>query len=890
MATDGIEMTTCIEESEPLNENGRANIKGNKNSDYSESARGLIKHFKNSTYNTISGASRGEMQESPYADNRWGSEDDMLEYEDGPLCTCGPCKRRRALTGPEKGLIVLALVAFVVIIVLAAHMGGKDEVKVPPKCESPGCLSAASSILSAMDPSADPCEDFHQYACGGWLRETPIPPGYPMWDRFQELAYKNWFMLKTFIETHKMDGGAQKKVRDFYRSCMAESQVSRAETLSEFRSLLTNVTSGGGAGALPGAGTTHQKWDMTGTLLSIHKLNTWPLFQVMIGPDERNPNVNIIKIEAGHSPFPYNIFKQEAERALNERSSNNTDSVNGTDPDATSQPQVNGTKIEMTDNKTDSTNPEYNIDTTDTPEPTTTKKAHIKDTHPHPTENVTELVRDYLRETTELLQALWDQTKEQAEKEAQNILELEKQLSLAHDIELHIHNRTQAYNAMAVKDLQSKCTMINWSSYINSLLSAGSEAVPVVNPETEVIVLHEKALEQVCDIVHEYSSNDEKKSILERYVLLGLARSMKPFFDLTTFQPDVNHDEEMEAEGEHWRRCTFYTNKALGLATAAVYVNATTIDASLAQITTLVTYVKRAFKEYLLRKIWMDTKTRENAEKKLDEMIEKVSYPSFILNNTFLSEFYTNFTIGNNWFNNLLKWRRFTITNMVNSLSKPFDRLNSWINPPVTVESDYSPVRNDIIFPIALFHLPIYSHEGPSALNFGAIGSIIGHEITHAFDIQGRQYDGQGRLRDWWDPVTAEMFNETTHCMKDQYDHFKIGNMTIHGAQTLEENIADNGGLRAAHIAYELWMKEHGEEEPVAGLDLDARQLFFVSYAQLYCSKWTMSGVTDFLMRDAHSPGPYRIEGALSNSLAFPDVFKCSYVAKYNPPTKCRVW
>ncbi|WAR21936.1 NEP-like protein, partial [Mya arenaria] len=151
---------------------------------------------------------------------------------------------------------------------------------------------------------------------------------------------------------------------------------------------------------------------------------------------------------------------------------------------------------------------------------------------------------------------------------------------------------------------------------------------------------------------------------------------MKPFFDLTTFQPDVKHDEEIEAEGEHWRRCTFYTNKALGLATAAVYVNATTIDASLAQITTLVTYVKRAFKEYLLRKIWMDAKTMGNAEKKLDEMIEKVSYPSFILNNTFLSEFYTNFTIGDNWFNNLLNWRRFTITNMVNSLSKPFDRLN----------------------------------------------------------------------------------------------------------------------------------------------------------------------------------------------------------------------
>ncbi|WAR21982.1 NEP-like protein, partial [Mya arenaria] len=111
----------------------------------------------------------------------------------------------------------------------------------------------------------------------------------------------------------------------------------------------------------------------------------------------------------------------------------------------------------------------------------------------------------------------------------------------------------------------------------------------------------------------------------------------------------------------------------------------------------------------------------------------------------------------------------------------------------------------------------------------------------------------------------------------------------IHGAQTLGENIADNGGLRAAHIAYELWVQEHGEEQPVAGLDLDNRQLFFVSYAQIYCSKWTMSGITNFLMRDTHSPGPYRIEGALSNSLAFSDVFKCSNVARFNPSIKCRM-
>lgn len=224
------------------------------------------------------------------------------------------------------------------------------------------------------------------------------------------------------------------------------------------------------------------------------------------------------------------------------------------------------------------------------------------------------------------------------------------------------------------------------------------------------------------------------------------------------------------------------------------------------------------------------------------------------------------------------------------ALTEKYDRENSWINPPVTVDSDYSPVRNDIIFPMAMLHLPIYSPSAPGALNFGALGSLIGHEITHAFDVQGRQYDGLGHLRDWFDPMTATMFNTTTQCMNTQYSHYTIKNMAIDGAKTLEENIADNGGVRAALVAYELWLNEHGADKVVPGTDLKNKQIFFISFAQLFCSKWKDEGIKQFLLRDTHSPGPFRILGALSNSLTFPDVFECSRTAKYNPATKCQVW
>lgn len=844
-----IEMTNCGEESEPLNENGR------------------ITNMK--------------MEDAPFQDSRAGSEEDFLAYDDdGPIFNCDSCKIKRRLTIAEKCLIGFGVVCLIVIIVLAAQVGKKKDVKDPIRCANPGCLKAAHSVISAMDLSADPCEDFHQYACGGWLKETPIPPGYPIWDRFQELSYKNMYMLKNFIESHTLYGSSQEKVKHFLQSCMDESERTRSQTLTDIRGLLSNISM------------EEDDYIFIDVLLKIHKLNTWPLFEAVVGPNEKDPDHNIIKMEAGSSPFPYGIFKDEERQLLSERSSNkteeensnttNTDETTKTDKEtvkSASGTETNGTEI----SKERSTL--ANMTTTKSP---STRKPHIKDTHPHPTHNLSELVKEYLRETSMVLQVLWKKTKEEADKEAELILDLEKKLSLAHDIELHIHNRTQAYNQMSVGDLQSKCDhLFSWKSYLNGLL--GTPSRPITD-QTQVIVLHEKALQEVCYIVQDYSRNKTAKSLSRRYMLLSLAKSMMRYFDMNTYNPDIDPDEEIEIEGENWRRCTFYTNKAFGLAAGAIYVNATSLDTYMSRVKELVDYVKIAFKQYLLRKIWMDEKTKQHAAGKIDEMIEKVSYPSYILNTTFLDDYYSQFKVGTDWFSNLLNWREFTLNNMVKTLNEEFDRKSHWLNPPVTVESDYSPVRNDIIFPIALFHLPIYSNDGPSALNFGAIGSLIGHEITHAFDIQGRQYDGFGKLRDWWNPVTAQMFNETTKCMKDQYDHYRIDNMTVNGEQTLEENIADNGGLRAANIAYELWTKEHGEEEQLPGVELTNRQIFYISFAQLYCSKWQDYGIRDYLLHDAHSPGPYRIEGALSNSLAFQDVFKCSYVSRYNPSTKCRVW
>lgn len=227
-----------------------------------------------------------------------------------------------------------------------------------------------------------------------------------------------------------------------------------------------------------------------------------------------------------------------------------------------------------------------------------------------------------------------------------------------------------------------------------------------VTADTEVMVLHETGLAKLCSLVQSYNKDHAKSSILQHYLLVHLVRSFMPFFDVSTFDDDVVEiEEEIENEGEHWRRCAFYTNKAFGFVTGAMYVNETERGATITQIQTLVKDIKLAFKDYLLNKIWIDENTRKHAEEKVSDMLEKISYPTEILKSHFLDQYYSQFEVSDDWFINIRNMKSFRVTKSVEMYDKAVDR-HSWIQPPVTVEADYSPEKNDILFPIAMFHLP----------------------------------------------------------------------------------------------------------------------------------------------------------------------------------------
>ena len=178
-------------------------------------------------------------------------------------------------------------------------------------------------------------------------------------------------------------------------------------------------------------------------------------------------------------------------------------------------------------------------------------------------------------------------------------------------------------------------------------------------------------------------------------------------------------------------------------------------------------------------------------------------------------------------------------------------------------------------------------------MNYGGIGWVIGHEITHGFDDEGRQYDDKGNLANWWDPITFAEFFKKTRCIIEQYGAYRVpglGNLTLNGINTQGENIADNGGIKEAYRAYERWMERHGEEPPLPGLDMTPRQLFWVSAGNIWCSKYRSKTLEQRVRTGLHSPGRFRILGPFSNSEEFAKDFNCAVGTKMNPETKCEVW
>ncbi|XP_029624660.1 endothelin-converting enzyme 2 isoform X3 [Salmo trutta] len=631
-------------------------------------------------------------------------------------------------------------------------------------CLTKACFTVASKIVKALDRSADPCQDFYQYACGGWVRKNPLPDGRSRWSTFNSVWNQNQAVLKNLLEnvTFNSSSEAERKTQFYYLSCLNEQHIEELGATP----LIDLITKTGG-------------WSITGpwekdNFMEVLKTvsgpyRAQPFFTVRVSVDPKNSNSNVIQVDQSGLFLPPRDYDGN----------------------------------------------------------TANEKAYL----------------DYMVELGLLLGG----DKNSTQSQMQQILDFETTLANITMSQDKCCDKEKIYHKITIAELQLLAPAVDWLDYLSLVLS------PLDLNDTEPVVLYAKEfLQQVSDLI-----NKTDRSLLNNYMIWNLV------------QKGVSSlDQRFENAQDKLLESLYGTKKVEGM----------------------INEIRTAFKDALDHIKWMDKQTRMAAKDKADTIYNMIGFPDFILDPKELDDIYYWYDVSeDNFFQNTLNFYNFSARVMADHLRKP-PNSDQWSMTPPTVNAYYMPNKNGIVFPAGILQAPFYAQHHPKALNFGGIGVVMGHELTHAFGVQGREYDKDGNLRPWWQNSSVDAFKNRTECMVEQYNGFTINGTHINGKQTLEENIADNAGLKAAYNAYQAWVQENGEEKRLPAVNLTNDQLFFVGFAQVWCSVRTPESAHRGLMTDHHSPPKYRVIGTLSNSPAFAEHFQCPTGSPMNSGHRCTVW
>uniref|UniRef100_A0AAY4EJY7 Endothelin-converting enzyme 1 n=1 Tax=Denticeps clupeoides TaxID=299321 RepID=A0AAY4EJY7_9TELE len=677
--------------------------------------------------------------------------------------------------------------------VMAAH---------PGVCLSESCVTVTSAVMSSMDRSVDPCQDFYSYACGGWIKNNPLPEGKSRWGPFSNLWERNMAVMKHLLENTTMKGlsKAELKAQRYYQACMSEAKIEAlgAQPLQE----LINKT---GDWALTGP------WDKDNfqEVLRMVSANfrTSPFFTVFVSTDSKSSNSNIIQVDQSGLGLPSRDYYL---------------------------------------NKT--ANAKY-------------LKAYL----------------DFLVELGILLGG----SEETSKTMMQEIVDFETALANITVPQEERRDEELIYKKMQAKDLATLAPEVDWMPYLRDVFA------PVTLNESEPVVVYAKEyLQKVSDLI-----KHTNKSVLNNYMIMKVVRKMVSILD-QRFQNAEQHFFEVmygtkKSCTPRWKLCVSDTDSALGFALGALFVKATFTEDSKTIAEDMVSEIKWAFEDSLKNVGWMDSETKKAAKEKADAIYNMVGYPKFIMDPTELDKVFNDFEVVSDlYFENVMQYYNFSARVTADQLRKAPNR-DQWSMTPPTVNAYYNPTKNEMVLPAGILQAPFYSHSWPKALNFGGIGVVMGHELTHAFDDQGREYDKEGNLRSWWKNSSVEAFKKQTQCMVEQYSNYSINDEPLNGRHTLGENIADNGGLKAAYVN---WTKKNGEEETLPAIGMTNHQLFFVGFAQVWCSVRTPESSHEGVITDPHSPSRFRVIGTISNSEEFSRHFGCKANTPMNPRRKCELW
>jgi putative endopeptidase len=481
-----------------------------------------------------------------------------------------------------------------------------------------------------------------------------------------------------------------------------------------------------------------------------------------------------------------------------------------------------------------------------------------------------ELRKKYVEHVAKMFVLLGDDPAKAAA-EAKVVMDIETALAKGALDQTSRRDPQKIYHKMSNHELAALSPAFNWNVYFEDSGAPRFDSLNVIEPDFV------KNMQEVISA----TSLDDWKIYLRWHAVHDNVPVLPAAFvneNFDFFSKTLQGTKELRPR---WKRCVGNTNGDLGEAVGQIYVKETFGAEGKERTLAMVAALEKALGADISGLPWMGSDTKAQALVKLQAITNRIGYPDKWRDYSTL-QIVRGDALGNSQRSNQHDFQR-----RLSKIGQALDK-RDWPYPPMTINASYNPLENNITFPAGILQPPFYDNRVDDAMNFGGIGAVIGHELTHGFDDQGSQFDAEGNLRDWWTASDKKQFEERTGCIKDQYANFvAVDDLKLNGKLTLGENTADNGGLR---IAYMAMLNTFAGKEPAPVDGLTAEQRFFLGWANVWCQNRTDAISRMLVTIDPHSPSKYRVNGTISNMPEFREAYHCAATAPMVNQNACRVW
>ena len=630
--------------------------------------------------------------------------------------------------------------------------------------------------LANLNTSAKPAEDFFEYACGGWMKNNPLPPAYSRYGSFDVLGENNNKRINGILDEllkGKFEAGSlEQKISDLYKLAM-DSVRRNQEGVEPAMELIRKMEKA------------KSKDQLFAIQLEMAPYGDSEFLSAGIAADEKNATENILQVGQG------------------------------------------GITLGMKD---------YYLDN----------------------DSETKKIREaYKAHVTKMFQ-LFGFSKSAAQKKMKNILKLETELAKVSRSRTELRDPQRNYNKTTLKEFESNYPNIRLEKVMNASGVSSAYIQDLIVGQPEFMEGLNKLL--VSMTAAEYSDYIEWGVIVSAAGYLNDAAEAEYFNFFGKVMSGRQQDHPL------WRRATGQLEGQMGQALGKIYVEKYFPASSKERMLQLIKNLQIALGERIAAQDWMSDSTKVNALLKLNTFYVKVGYPDKWIDMSRLT-----IDPKKSYYTNILECRKFwNVYSIEHTAGKPVDR-DDWYMYPQTVNAYYNPTTNEICFPAGILQVPFFDPNADDAFNYGAIGVVIGHEMTHGFDDQGRQFDKDGNMHDWWAAADGDKFKARTDRYADFFSAIKVlPDLNANGRLTLGENLADHGGLQVAYAAFKNATKNH----PLPTIDgLTPDQRFFIAYAGVWAGNITEAEIRNRTKSDPHSLSRWRVNGALPHIDAWYEAF-----------------